>query len=150
LYFYIFFFLISFSFFFFSKSIGLITEVFSGSLLVGRQAWLRQRAELIAELELFMLPPAKRQHPDWFPHLIYYEAHLDSINNWKRKLFIEEMGELDADFVRTELKHVRDDLRDEMKELKGMVGHIRLSMRSPLDGGEIGHDRSGRTSVISV
>ncbi|CAB4378825.1 unnamed protein product [Rhizophagus irregularis] len=130
--------------------IGLITEVFSGSLLVGRQAWLRQRAELIAELELFMLSPSQRQHPDWFPHLIYYEAHLDTINSWKRKLFMEEMGELDADFVRKELKIVKDELHDELKELKGMVGHIRLSVRNPFDGGNIGHDRSGRSSMVSV
>lgn len=117
---------------------------------MGRQAWLRQRAELIAELELFMLSPSQRQHPDWFPHLIYYEAHLDTINSWKRKLFMEEMGELDADFVRKELKIVKDELHDELKELKGMVGHIRLSVRNPFDGGNIGHDRSGRSSMVSV
>ncbi|GBC09599.1 hypothetical protein RclHR1_00090033 [Rhizophagus clarus] len=128
--------------------IGLITDVFSGSLLVGRQAWLRQRAELIAELELFMLSPSRRQHPDWFPHLIYYEAHLDAINNWKRKLFIEEMGELDTDFVRRELRNVKNELNDELKELKGMVGQIRNSMRNPIDGGEIGHH--SRSSMVSV
>ncbi|CAG8574427.1 14597_t:CDS:2 [Funneliformis mosseae] len=106
--------------------IGLITEVFSGSLQVGRQAWLRQRAELIAELEILMLSPSQRQYPDWFPHLIYYEAHVDSIKNWKRKLELEEMGELDVDFVKRELKSVKDDLNNELKELKGMVGQIRI------------------------
>jgi len=74
------------------KSLGLITEVFSGSLQGERQAWLRQRAELIAELKLFSLSPSQHQHPDWFPHLIYYEAHIDSIRNWRRKLYIERNG----------------------------------------------------------
>ena len=47
------------------------------------------------------------------------------------------MGELDADFVRKELKNVRDDLNDEIKELKGMVGQIRLSMKIPTDSNGI-------------
>ncbi|RIA84287.1 hypothetical protein C1645_422569 [Glomus cerebriforme] len=129
--------------------IGLITEVFSASLRAGRQAWLRQRAELIAELELFMLSPSQRQHPDWFPHLVYYEAHSDTIKNWRRRLYLEEMGELDADFVRRELKGVKDDLNDELKEIKGMVGQIRLFMKNPIDGGDFGN-KSGRSSMISV
>ncbi|CAI2168242.1 4418_t:CDS:2 [Funneliformis geosporum] len=129
--------------------IGLITEVFSGSLQVGRQAWLRQRAELVAELEILMLSPSHRQYPDWFPHLIYYEAHVDSIKNWKRKLELEEMGELDVDFVKRELKSVRDDLNNEIKELKGMVGQIRIFIIGSKGDADSG-SRSNRNSLTSI
>ncbi|CAG8517891.1 4234_t:CDS:2 [Acaulospora colombiana] len=135
--------------------IGLITEVFVGSLQVGRQAWLRQRAELIAELELFFISPSKRLKANWFPHLVYYESHLDSINKWQRKLYQEERGDLDVDFVKGELKTVRDDLQAELKELKGMVGHIRIALgvgKIPSEGDSAGGSKTGsnRNSAISL
>ncbi|CAG8642911.1 4594_t:CDS:2, partial [Cetraspora pellucida] len=49
--------------------IGLIIEVFNGSLKKGRQAWLRQQAQLIAEIELYFLTPSQRHRVEWFPHL---------------------------------------------------------------------------------
>ncbi|CAG8638560.1 9555_t:CDS:2, partial [Acaulospora morrowiae] len=100
--------------------IGLITYVFSDGLQVARQAFLRQRAELIAEIELFILTPAQRQEIDWFPHLIYYETHADYVNNWRQKLDQEERGTVDVDFVRKELQFVKEELQRDLKELKNL------------------------------
>ncbi|CAG8459846.1 16437_t:CDS:2 [Acaulospora colombiana] len=87
-------------------------------LQVARQAHLRQRAELIAEVELFLLTSSQRQHAEWFPHLIYYEAHADYINKWRQKLEQEEKGEVDVDFVKKELNFVKEELQNDLRELK--------------------------------
>ena len=43
------------------------------------------------------------------------------------------MDELDANFVKKEFKSVKDDLNNEIKELKEMVGQIRRSIKNPID-----------------
>ncbi|CAG8471486.1 268_t:CDS:2 [Dentiscutata heterogama] len=106
--------------------IGLIVEVFNGSLKNGRQAWLRQRAQLISEIELYSITPAQRNHAEWFPHLIYYESHLDSITGWRRHLYEAAMDDVNSEFIRNELKEVKSDVIGELKEVKGIVGQIRI------------------------
>ncbi|CAG8494522.1 27691_t:CDS:2 [Dentiscutata erythropus] len=106
--------------------IGLIVEVFNGSLKNGRQAWLRQRAQLISEIELYSITPAQRNHAEWFPHLIYYESHLDSITGWRRQLYEAAMDDVNSEFIRNELKEVKSDVIGELKEVKGIVGQIRI------------------------
>ncbi|CAG8842584.1 33336_t:CDS:2, partial [Racocetra persica] len=63
--------------------IGFMTESFKDSLNEARRAHLRQRAQIIAEIELFLLATSYRYNSDWFPHLIYYEAHADSVSRWR-------------------------------------------------------------------
>ncbi|CAG8466920.1 11257_t:CDS:10 [Diversispora eburnea] len=110
--------------------IGLISDVFNGSLQIARQKYLRQKAEIIAEIELFKLTQSQRNNIEWFPHLIYYEAHVDSINEWRRKLDQEEQGQVDVDFVRKELKAVKDELQNDFKVLRGTFKKV---MNTPLD-----------------
>ncbi|RHZ83264.1 hypothetical protein Glove_99g164 [Diversispora epigaea] len=104
--------------------IGLISDVFNGSLQIARQKYLRQKAEIIAEIELFRLSSSQRSNIEWFPHLVYYEAHVDSINDWRQKLDQEEQGQVDVDFVRKELKVVKDELQSDFKGLKGTLKKI--------------------------
>lgn len=97
---------------------------------MARQAYLRQKAEIIAEIELFLLLPSERNKIEWFPHLIYYEAHLDSITTWRRKLDREEQGEVDVEFIRNELKVIREELQSELKGLKGNLNKIMSKLGS--------------------
>ncbi|CAG8481335.1 28389_t:CDS:2 [Gigaspora margarita] len=118
---------------------SLIVEVFNGSLKNGRQAWLRQRAQLISEIELYSITPSQRYHTNWFPHLIYYESHLDSITGWRRQLYEAAMDDVNSEFIKNELKEVKSDVIGELKEVKGMIGQIRMFVES----GEIEEKKEG-------
>ncbi|CAG8693085.1 1755_t:CDS:2, partial [Racocetra persica] len=113
---------------------SLIIEVFNASLRKGRQAWLRQRAQVIAEIELYFLTPSQRYHAEWFPHLIYYESHLDSVQGWRQQLYRDALGEVNVEFIKNELKEVKSDMIGELKEVKGIVGQIRILVN--LESGE--------------
>ncbi|CAG8612934.1 2839_t:CDS:2, partial [Dentiscutata heterogama] len=95
---------------------SLIIEVFSGSLKNGRPAWQRHRAQLITEIELYSFTPSQRYHAEWFPHLIYYESHLDSILEWRQQLHRAAMDDVNADFIKNELREVKSDIIGELKE----------------------------------
>ncbi|RHZ44801.1 hypothetical protein Glove_709g65 [Diversispora epigaea] len=101
--------------------IGFITEVFSGNLQVGHQIWLRQRAEIIAEVEIFLLLPFERQRSDWFPRLVYYECHLDQIKKWKTQLSQEE---LNVEFIKGELKIINDNLNEKLIILNEKIDRL--------------------------
>ncbi|CAG8520135.1 11901_t:CDS:2 [Diversispora eburnea] len=101
--------------------IGFITEVFSGNLQVEHQIWLRQRAEIIAEIEIFLLLPFERQRSDWFPRLIYYECHLDQIKQWKTQLSQEE---LNVEFIKGELKIINDNLNEKLIILNEKIDRL--------------------------
>ncbi|RIB17695.1 hypothetical protein C2G38_2186694 [Gigaspora rosea] len=121
--------------------IGLIVEVFNGSLRNGRQAWLRQRAQLISEIELYSITPSQRYHTNWFPHLIYYESHLDSITGWRRQLYEAAMEDVNSEFIKNEVKEIKSDVIGELKEVKGMIGQIRMFVTH--ESGEIEEKKEG-------
>ncbi|CAG8542914.1 4911_t:CDS:2 [Paraglomus occultum] len=66
--------------------IALMSDVVGDAKTVGRHAWLKQKAELICELEMCTLTRKQRQRLDFFPYLIYYYAKSDSINEYKKRL----------------------------------------------------------------
>jgi len=45
-------------------------------------------------------------------------------------IFLSIIGELG---LKKEFKSIKDDLNNEIKELKGMVGQIRRSIKNPID-----------------
>ncbi|CAG8615031.1 5465_t:CDS:2, partial [Paraglomus occultum] len=66
--------------------IALMSDVVGDAKTVGRHAWLKQKAELICELEMCTLTRKQRQRPDFFPYMIYYYAKSDSIKEYKKRL----------------------------------------------------------------
>ncbi|CAG8603916.1 21086_t:CDS:2, partial [Dentiscutata erythropus] len=106
---------------------SLIIEVFSGSLKNGRPAWQRHRAQLITEIELYSFTPSQRYHAEWFPHLIYYESHLDSILEWRQQLHRAAMDDVNADFIKNELKEVKSDIIGELKEFLSSISFAQVA-----------------------
>ncbi|PKK64465.1 hypothetical protein RhiirC2_869283 [Rhizophagus irregularis] len=64
--------------------IALMSDVVTETKLSGKQAWLKQKAEIIAELEMYTFTPAQRRRKDYFPSLIYYFANPDSIKRYEK------------------------------------------------------------------
>ncbi|GET00344.1 hypothetical protein GLOIN_2v1874127 [Rhizophagus clarus] len=51
-----------------------------------RVSYLMQKAEILAEIELFYMLPYQRRQKDWFPEVIYYYASLDDIQKEVKKM----------------------------------------------------------------
>ncbi|GBC04372.1 hypothetical protein RclHR1_05640015 [Rhizophagus clarus] len=73
--------------------IALMSDVVTETKLSGKQAWLKQKAEIIAELEMYTFIPGQRKRKDYFPSLIYYFATPDSIKRYKQIYKGEEKEE---------------------------------------------------------
>jgi len=63
-----------------------MNSAFDNSRSKGRAAWLRQMAGLIADIEVYWLRPEERENPDWFPNILYYEADVEEIEQYRRSL----------------------------------------------------------------
>ncbi|CAG8530852.1 9590_t:CDS:10 [Paraglomus occultum] len=59
--------------------VALMTNVVDDSRTVARNAWLKQRAEVIVEIEMYWFTSKQRKRKDYFPSLIYYYASPDAI-----------------------------------------------------------------------
>ncbi|CAB4376033.1 unnamed protein product [Rhizophagus irregularis] len=44
-----------------------------------RVSYLKQKAEILTEIELFYLLPNQRRWKSWFPEVIYYYANIDKL-----------------------------------------------------------------------
>ncbi|CAI2176069.1 3494_t:CDS:2 [Funneliformis geosporum] len=65
--------------------IALMSDVVNETKLSGKQVWLKQKAEVIAEIEMYIFTPGQRKRKDYFPSLIYYIASPDEIKSYKKK-----------------------------------------------------------------
>ncbi|POG77277.1 hypothetical protein GLOIN_2v1549244 [Rhizophagus irregularis DAOM 181602=DAOM 197198] len=100
----------------------LIVVVYLMNLLIGllnmaieednnRVSYLMQKAEILAEIELFYLLPHQRRWKTWFPEVIHYYADAD-----KTRIEIErliEKGEWET--KEQELTEMRKNLLDKLK-----------------------------------
>ncbi|CAG8545549.1 14516_t:CDS:10 [Acaulospora morrowiae] len=66
--------------------IAIMADVVKETETSGIRAWLKQKAEVIAEIEMYMMTSAQRRRKDYFPSLIYYYANPDNIKAYKKKL----------------------------------------------------------------
>ncbi|PKK72755.1 hypothetical protein RhiirC2_742090, partial [Rhizophagus irregularis] len=66
-----------------------------------RVSYLIQKAQILAEIELFYMLPFQRRWKEWFPEVIYYYANLDEIRKEVKAMM--ERKEWNAD-VFPELK----------------------------------------------
>ncbi|CAB5356857.1 unnamed protein product [Rhizophagus irregularis] len=76
-----------------------------------RVSYLMQKAEILAEIELFYLLPRQKRWQTWFPEVIHYYADVD-----KTRIEIErliEKGEWDT--KEQELTEMRKNLLDNLK-----------------------------------
>ncbi|PKY26903.1 hypothetical protein RhiirB3_442388 [Rhizophagus irregularis] len=69
-----------------------------------RVSYLIQKAEILAEIELFYLLPHQRRWKEWFPEVIYYYANVDKTREEIKKLISD--GQWDADVF----SEMREDL----------------------------------------
>ncbi|CAG8577314.1 7366_t:CDS:2, partial [Acaulospora colombiana] len=66
--------------------IAIMADVVRETETTGIRAWLKQKAEVIAEIEMYMMTPAQRKKKDYFPSLIYYYANPDKIKAYKKRM----------------------------------------------------------------
>ncbi|CAB4417565.1 unnamed protein product [Rhizophagus irregularis] len=72
-----------------------------------RVSYLIQKAEILAEIELFYLLPYQRRKKTWFPDVIYYYAHVDKTReeirklNYKKQWNTDEFSEMKKELLNT-------------------------------------------------
>ncbi|POG69468.1 hypothetical protein GLOIN_2v1626983 [Rhizophagus irregularis DAOM 181602=DAOM 197198] len=135
---------------------SLLVVVYLMNLLIGllniaieednnRVSYLMQKAEILAEIELFYLLPNQRRWQTWFPEVIHYYADVDKTRveikrlikegEWDTKEFIEmrknlfkvlqiEHNPVDNEVVLEKLKS-HDEKLDKLEELERLLKEIR-------------------------
>ncbi|GBB86178.1 hypothetical protein RclHR1_12620005 [Rhizophagus clarus] len=87
--------------------IGLFTSAFEG--LDIRVLYLAQKAEILAEIELFYLLPHQRRWEEWFPEVLYYHADADKTRGKIKELMSK--NEWNSD----ELQEIKKDLLNKLR-----------------------------------
>ncbi|RUP42946.1 hypothetical protein BC936DRAFT_137854 [Jimgerdemannia flammicorona] len=72
--------------------IALLNNVYTDTTKIGERVWLRQKAQWIAEVEVYWMLPSWRQKEDWFPDYIYYEADLKEYTKWHEEHKISQLN----------------------------------------------------------
>nr|CAG8509721.1 8984_t:CDS:2 [Entrophospora candida] len=57
--------------------IAIMSDVVSDAKYNGKKAFLKLRAELIAEVETFFISSSQQRNQDWFPKNIYYQINIE-------------------------------------------------------------------------
>ncbi|GBC00054.1 hypothetical protein RclHR1_03720015 [Rhizophagus clarus] len=65
--------------------IALMSDVVDEAKEIGKRAFLKLRAELIAEVEVFFLTKNQLRDKVWFPRHIYFIINCDEANRWLEK-----------------------------------------------------------------
>ncbi|GBC03030.1 hypothetical protein RclHR1_04950002 [Rhizophagus clarus] len=76
-----------------------------------RVSYLIQKAEILAEIELFYLLPNQRRWKTWFPEVIYYYANFDKTHKEVKKLIND--GQWDANEY-SEIREMKQDLLNKL------------------------------------
>ncbi|CAG8531442.1 10140_t:CDS:2 [Paraglomus occultum] len=106
--------------------IALMSDVIEVTKTNGKRAWLQQKAEVIAAVEMYMLSPSQRRRKDFFPSLIYYHASPDQVKAYKKrrqelKTTHDEIYHTDKDdvdeFVGFDAFHVPSDYDESINEI---------------------------------
>ncbi|PKK68461.1 hypothetical protein RhiirC2_750128 [Rhizophagus irregularis] len=61
-----------------------------------RVSYLKQKAEILTEIELFYLLPNQRRWKSWFPEVIYYYANVDRTREEIKRLISRDEWNADA------------------------------------------------------
>ncbi|CAG8768521.1 21217_t:CDS:2, partial [Racocetra persica] len=133
----------SFSFFttiyFMNLFIGLLSNEISETN--NNESYLIQKAEILAEIELFYMLPHQRRNKDWFPEVIIYIAHVSELRDLIREIQIGnwqgfekpvlsqtllkaiQAEEYEEDKINPEEGSIKK-LEDEIKLLKNMITQL--------------------------
>ncbi|CAB4423383.1 unnamed protein product [Rhizophagus irregularis] len=105
-----------------------------------RVSYLKQKAEILTEIELFYLLPNQRRWKSWFPEVIYYYANVDrtreeikrliSRDEWNADAFPEMKKDLFKKLVGDALEYY-DDWLGFAEHMTGIMGG---AIRSPVYG----------------
>ncbi|RGB34552.1 hypothetical protein C1646_668454 [Rhizophagus diaphanus] len=71
-----------------------------------RGSYLVQKAEILAEIELFYLLPFQRRWVDWFPDVINYEARMDIAQKYVKKSIDDGKWKSDSEYKDKVLKQL--------------------------------------------
>ncbi|RUP46519.1 hypothetical protein BC936DRAFT_146855 [Jimgerdemannia flammicorona] len=63
--------------------IAVLNNVYTGTREIARKRWIRNRAEFIATVEVFMLSARQRQNRNWFPAMVFYEVSPDKFQRYE-------------------------------------------------------------------
>ncbi|RUS33081.1 hypothetical protein BC938DRAFT_473183 [Jimgerdemannia flammicorona] len=110
--------------------ISFMGDTISDTKETGHKAWLGQLASVIAEVEVFMLTPAQRQHSHWFPSYMYYYATADTVNEWMEKFRPQpEIATQPAiEDLKAQLMEMKKTLKD--GDLKSQLEEMKRTLRS--------------------
>ncbi|RUP49184.1 hypothetical protein BC936DRAFT_143103 [Jimgerdemannia flammicorona] len=64
--------------------IALLNNVFNESRNRAKKTWIRNRAEFIATVEVFMMTARQRQNKNWFPSIVFYEMDAEKFEEYSK------------------------------------------------------------------
>src|SRR6266487_2295906 len=71
-----------------------------------RASYLVQKAEILAEIELFYLLPPQRRWNNWFPEAIHYRARLDVVRKYVSKVIEDKKWKSDQEYQNKVLREL--------------------------------------------
>ncbi|EXX54356.1 hypothetical protein RhiirA1_498854 [Rhizophagus irregularis] len=120
-----------------------------------RVSYLKQKAEVLAEIELFYLLPNQRRWESWFPEVIYYYANADktreeikrliSSNEWNADAFPEMKKDL---FKKLDIPDNVEKIDKIDATLKKLLKRIKKSQSRPIFGGRLRRSRFNRIKKL--
>jgi hypothetical protein len=113
--------------------IAIMSDVVSDAKYNGKKAFLKLRAELIAEVETFFISSSQQRNQDWFPKNIYYQINIEEVNKWKlRKLRHIDYNKLKND----DHKKVKNNDNDISSSCSENCRHVQNELKSKISSME--------------
>ncbi|RUP47550.1 hypothetical protein BC936DRAFT_145599 [Jimgerdemannia flammicorona] len=105
------------------------------------EVWLRTKAGIIAEIEVYWLFPWERFNQNWFPDLIFYEASADLVEQQEAELIKEEEKLKNAeessvqkiDRMTNEITTLKKDMGEMVALLKNVLQQQAISVVTGAD-----------------
>ncbi|RIB09774.1 hypothetical protein C2G38_2146389 [Gigaspora rosea] len=87
------------------------------------ESFLLLRAEILSEIELHLMLPYQRRKKNWFPEILYYEASVEELKKYIKKV---KSGELEAEshqYLSEAILNI-SQFEDTNEELKKQINKI--------------------------
>ncbi|RUS34106.1 hypothetical protein BC938DRAFT_482373 [Jimgerdemannia flammicorona] len=121
--------------------IALMTQIVDDMQEGRHEVWLRTKAGIIAEIEVYWLFPWERFNQNWFPDLIFYEASADLVEQQEAELIKEEEKLKNAeessvqkiDRMTNEITTLKKDMGEMVALLKNVLQQQAISVVTGAD-----------------